>query len=252
MAILVHSRGPKGKRRRRRPGAGMTLLEIAVALAIVGVLLGGAVVGFRAVTKSELRGTAGKLAGAIRYSYDRALTTGGYYRLHFNLDEQTYRLETAEGRVVVARDKERAGRGGRGLDQDEEARREVEDEERRSGTTAGLPEELLPPPSPRRPRFEQFKDSTLPIIQLKKVRILDMYTPRQVEPYEKGHAYLHFFPDGHTERAVIHLGEAAGDQDQYTLFVHPLTGRVEVVPGRKEPVSDYEAVDDAGQKKVAR
>ena len=55
------------------------------------------------------------------------------------------------------------------------------------------------------------------------------YTPRQREPYTKGRAYLYFFPDGHTERAIVRLND--GD-DFYSLVVHPLTGRVEVHVGQ--------------------
>ena len=44
----------------------MTLIEIMVVVAILGLMLGATVVSFRSVTKSELRGTASKLAGAIR------------------------------------------------------------------------------------------------------------------------------------------------------------------------------------------
>ena len=62
-------------------------------------------------------------------------------------------------------------------------------------------------------------------------------TPRRQRRavHRAGHAYLHFFPDGHTERALIHLGTELGDDDQYTLVVHGLTGRVEVRPAGCQP-----------------
>jgi hypothetical protein len=236
--------------RRRRPEGGLSLIEIMLSLAIVALMVGGATFGFRSLVKSELRGTAARLAAAIRYSYDRSISTGAYYRLHFDLSEQTYKLERAEGRVVLARDKEKAGRDGAGLDQDKVAKEEEKDEERRSGSS-GLPKDLLPPPSPKRARFETFKDATVPEVKLKKVKILDLYTPRQPEAYSKGHAYLHFFPDGHAERAVIHLGTEPGDESQYTLVVHGLTGRVEIKPGRIEAAAEFD-FDDAGEKKVDR
>lgn len=236
--------------RRQHPEGGLSLIEIMMSLAIVALMVGGATLGFRSLVKSELRGTAARLAGAIRYSYDRAISTGAYYRLRFDLTEQSYKLERAEGRVVLSREKERAGRNGEGLNQDKVAEEEEKEQERRSGTS-GLPKELLPPPSPKRAKFEQFKDSTVPEVKLKKVKILDIYTPRQPEPYSKGEAYLHFFPDGHAERAVIHLGADAADDDQYTLVVHGLTGRVEIKPGRIEAAAELE-IDDAGEKKVDR
>lgn len=233
---------------RARVTAGMTLMEIMVTLAIVGLVMGGAVVGLRSLAKSDLRSTAGKLAGAIRYSYDRAISTGSFYRLHFRLDEgeQEYQLERSEARVFLKADKERAGRNGRGLDQDQEVARQIEEEERRSGLSKNLPKDLLPPPSPRKAVFEAFKDTALPKVKLTKIHILDVYTPRQEEPYVAGHAYLHFFPDGHTERAVIHLGTDREDEDgQYTLLVHGLTGRVEVKPGRVAPPRDFDSATEA-------
>ncbi len=231
---------------------GMTLIEIMISVAIIGIMVGGAIFGFRSLVKSELRGTAGRLAAAIRYSYDRAITTGAYYRLHIDLDQQTYKLERSETRVYLKSEKEKSGRNGRGLDQDEEAKQAELDEKAKYGTQTGLPPELLPPPSPKRPKFEEFKDATLPQVKLGKIKVLDIYTPRQSEPYVSGQAYLHFFPDGHTERAVIHLGADKGDDDQYSLIVHALTGRVEVKPERVTPPSDFDVVDEAGNKKVER
>lgn len=229
------------RRSHQRREAGFSLVETLTVLAIVGMLLGGAMLGVRALVKSELRSTASRLAGAIRYSYDRAISTGSYFRLHFNLDDQTYRLERSDTRVVLER-REDPTRNGRGRDRDEEAAKARQEEETEA-RNAGLPPELLPPPSPRRPKFAEYKDSTLPEVKLKRVRVLDLITPRQPEPYERGHAYLHFFPDGHTERAVIHLGADAADDDQYSLIIHGLTGRVEVLPGRVLPPPDFEAGD---------
>ncbi|MFO0574927.1 MAG: prepilin-type N-terminal cleavage/methylation domain-containing protein [Polyangia bacterium] len=218
--------------------AGFSLIETLVVLAVISLLTGGVVLGVRSLVKSELRAQSGKLAAAIRYSYDRAISTGSYFRLHFDLDQQTYRLERSEARVLLEQ-REESGRNGRGRDKDKEDK-QAEDSEKRD---TGLPPELLPPPSPRRPKFSEYKDTTLPSVRMSRVHVLDILTPRQSEPYKAGHAYLHFFPDGHTERAVIHLGTDPSDDDQYTLFVHGLTGRVEVKSGRLPPPQDFDGRD---------
>ena len=228
--------------RQRRGAAGFSLIEIMVMLTIISVVSAGTIIGFRSLIKSELRGSASKLAAAIRYSYDRAISTGAYYRLHINLDEQTYQLERSETRVLLW-DSEDAGKNGRGRDRDSENRKLDQEDRRQQGT--GVSADLLPPPSPRRPKFAEYKDSTVPKVHLRKIKIIDLFTPRQPEPYKAGHAYLHFFPDGHTERAIIHLGTEAGDDDQYTLRVYGLTGRVEVLPGRVLPPPDFDPVDTA-------
>ncbi|HMU39582.1 MAG TPA: prepilin-type N-terminal cleavage/methylation domain-containing protein [Pseudomonadota bacterium] len=224
---------------RRNSDGGYTLVELMVVLAIVGVVMGGAVLGFRSLVRSELRSAASKLAAAIRYSYDRALTTGAFYRLHFDLDAQTYRLEKSDTRVLIDPKQNTLSRG-HGKDRDELDKITAEEQKR---DLNGLSEELVPPQTPRQPRFAEYKDSTLPIIKLSRVKVLDVLLPREKDPYLSGHAYLHFFPDGHTERAVIHLGTDAQDDTQYTLWVHGLTGRVEVLPGRQAPPPDFEATD---------
>lgn len=242
-AVDIERAGALARRPGRSPGeAGISLIEIMVVLTIISVVSAGTIIGFRSLLKSELRSTAGKLAAAIRYSYDRAISTGAYYRLHVNLDDQTYQLERSETRVLLWNSEE-SGRRGRGLDLDRENKK-AEREEQRS---ANLPKELVPP-SPRRPKFAEYKDSTLPKVRLGRIKIIDLFTPRQPEPYRSGHAYLHFFPDGHTERAIIHLGTDAADDDQYTLRVYGLTGRVEVLPGRVPPPPDFDPVDSAQQR----
>ena len=243
VAGIAAGGGPMAARR-QRGAAGFSLIEIMMVLAIISVVSAGTIVGFRSLIKSELRGSASKLAAAIRYSYDRAISTGAYYRLHLNLDDQTYQLERSETRVLLW-NSEDAAKNGRGRDRDVEDRKAEEDERRsQSSAQAG---DLLKPPSPRRPKFAQYKDSTLPKVKLNKIKIIDLFTPRQPEAYKAGHAYLHFFPDGHTERAIIHLGTDAGDDDQYTLRVYGLTGRVEILPGRVPPPPDFDPVD-SGQR----
>ncbi len=135
---------------------------------------------------------------------------------------------------------ERGDRNGRGADRDVEDKRAREED--LQGQPGGLAADLLPPPSPRRPKFAEYRDSQLKPVRLGRVRILDVLTPRQNEAYRAGHAYLHFFPDGHAERALIHIGpdsDNPSEDEQYSLLVHALTGRVEVLPGRAPVPTDF-------------
>src|SRR5262249_10497542 len=93
--------------------------------------------------------------------------------------------------------------------------------------------------------FKSFKDTTLKPVELKKgVRIHDVYTPHQRDPYTEGRAYLYFFPQGFGERAVIHLSD--GKDSFYSLIVHPLTGRVQIQGGYVEIPRDFDRRDDQG------
>lgn len=212
-----------------------------VVVGLLGMLMGGVVVGVRSIGKSELRGAAGRLSGAIRYCFDRAITTGAYYRLVLDLDDNKYWVERSDDRAYLTRGKERSLGGGKARDvgseerdQDEKDKREEADRARVSGSAAVA---LEPPPRPRRARFQTFADASLPQVKLGRTELRDVYTPRQPEAYTTGRAYLHFFPDGHTERAFIRLAD--GD-DWYSLIVHPLTGRVQVQAGKLDVPRDFD------------
>lgn len=212
--------------------------------------MSGAIVGFRAVAHTELRGSSAKLAGAIRYCFDRSITTGAYYRIVLDLDKSEYWAERSDERSYLTGGKEESPGGGRAYDvaaeekkRDEEDQKAKEDFQSRGSSAVTLD----PPPAPRRAKFQSFKDATVPKVVLKRTRLFDVYTARQREPYTQGKAYLYFFPDGHTERALLRLND--GD-DFYSLLVHPLTGRVEIKAGKIELPRGFDTTDDEGHEVV--
>jgi general secretion pathway protein H len=231
----------------------MTLIELLVVVAILGLLVGATVVSFRSVTKSELRGSASKLAGAIRYCFDRSVTTGAYYRIVLDLDGNKYWAERSEERMYLGRSKEQTA--GRGQAFDEAAAEKKRDDEEKKfdeqlQSLGGVAATLDPPPRPKRAKFQTFKDTTLPEVRLGRAHLSDVLTPRQPEAYSKGRAYLYFFPDGHTENAIVRLSD--GDS-WYSLIVHPLTGRVEVRPEKIEVrASEFGDRDEEGNAVVPR
>jgi general secretion pathway protein H len=238
--------------RRTSRSGGFSLIEIMVVIAIVGLALGASVYGFRAVAKSELRSTSSKLAGAIRYCFDRAITTGSYYRIVLDLDGNKYWAEKSDDRMYLNAGKEASPGKGQAFDVQAEEKKRDEDEAKlleMATSVGGTAITIDPPPKPKRAKFQTFKDTTLPQIKLAKVRLFDVFTPRQREPYLKGRAYLYFFPDGHTERAIVRLND--GD-DFYSLVVHPLTGRVEVISGKVDIPREFGERDDEGKQVSGR
>lgn len=234
-----------------RDARGFSLIEVLVVVAIVGLMMGVAVYGLRSVAKSDLRSSSAKLAGAIRYCFDRAVTTGSYFRLVIDLDDDKYWAERSDDRAYLTAGKENAPGKGQAFDLvAEEKKRDEEDAKLKEMETSvgGQMMTLDPPPKPKRAKFQTFKDTTLPQVKLGRTRLFDVFTPRQREPYLKGRAYLYFFPDGHTERAVVRLHD--GD-DFYSLVVHPLTGRVEVINGKVDIPRDFGNYDEEG-KEVTR
>ena len=236
-------------RSRSTRASGFSLVEILVVVAIMGLLLGAATYGFKAIGRGDLRSSSSKLAGAIRYCFDRSITTGQYYRLVLDLDGNKYWAERSDERMYLSREKESSPGKGKAFDQDayDKQRDEEDAKERESwgtanGANSAIAATLEPPPKPRRARFQAFKDAALPQVQLKKARLEDVYTPRQREPYSSGRAYLYFFPDGHTERAVVRLSD--GDS-WYSLVLHGLSGRVEIKSGKYDIPRDFDSQGEA-------
>lgn len=233
---------------------GVTLIEIMVVIAIVGIVAGGTVYGFRAIGKSELRSSASKLAGAIRYCFDRSVTTGAYYRLVLDLDDNKYWAERSEERMYLTRNKEETKGKGQAFDEKAAQAKQAEEDKKYDELLAnqgGVAATIDPPPRPKRAKFETFKDATAKAVQLKRAVLVDVLTPRQPEPYSKGRAYLYFFPDGHTENALVRLSDRAGES-WYSLVVHPLTGRVEVVSGRLDVKANEFGTRDDENKDVGQ
>ena len=232
---------------RRARQAGLTLIEIMVVVAILALVAGSAAVGLNSVGKANLRGTAMQLGAAVRYCYDRSITTNAYYRLVLDLDQNSYWAEKSDEKMLLRRDKEKAPGKGQAFDQaaaDKERDDLIAEEEQRLRERGqGLGIALEPPPRAKRAKFQTFQDAAMKQVKLKKARLFDVYTPRQREPYKKGRAYLYFFPDGHTERALLRIAD--GDQF-YSLLVSPLTGRVEVKSGRVELERDFDTKGQEG------
>jgi general secretion pathway protein H len=241
-----------GAARKRQPSGGFTLLEMMFVLGLIGLLGSSVVVGFRAIAKSDLRSATAKLAGAIRYLFDRASTTGKIHRLVFDFEGGKYWAEVSDDRYLMPRDRETEE--SRQLDAEEEAEKlRLEQEALERGSPVPDPsEEAHIDPSryqpsewkSKRAHFEMFSEQALKTVKLHNAKLAGLFTPRYAQPIATGKGYLYFFPLGQTEPAIVHVSDPEGEAF-YSLLVHPLNGRVEVKAGYVAPRVD-EQFDDEG------
>jgi prepilin-type N-terminal cleavage/methylation domain-containing protein len=233
--------------------AGFTLLEIMLVLGLVALLTSSVVVGFRAFAKSELRGGAAKLAGAIRYLFDRASTTGKVHRLVFDFQEGKYWAEVSDDRFFMPRERETDE--SREKDAEEIAEEEKEKKEAAErGEGAEESEYDMIDPSryqptdwkPKRAHFNMFQERALKVVTLKNAKLAGLFTPRYREPVSTGHGYLYFFPLGQTEPAIVHLSDEEGTTF-YSLLIHPLNGKVKVQAGYVAPRVEQQYDDEGNE-----
>jgi general secretion pathway protein H len=231
---------------------GFTLIEILIVIVLVGLVMAASVRGMRAVAKSDLRGSATKMAGAIRYLFDRASTTGRIHRLVIDFEEGRYWAEVSEDRFLLPREREteesRRAAAER-LAAEEEERKEKDEATAREFSTGSFdvsryqPEEFRP----KRATFSTFREIAVkPVTIPSTVKLASLFSPRLAEPVSSGQGYIYFFPLGLTEAAFVHLSDPGGSSFS-TRVVHPLTGRVRIDNAYVEPPI-AEQFDDAGER----
>jgi general secretion pathway protein H len=224
---------------------------VLIVLGLLALMAALGVGSFRSFAKTELRGSASRLAGAIRYLFDRASTTGKIHRLVLDLDEGKYWAEVSDDRYFMPRERETDE--SRQREAEEIAREQEEAKEREARGEGASGEEMFDisryQPTEwkaKRAQFSMFQETALKTTQLKKAKIASVFTPRLAEPLTQGRGYIYFFPLGQTEPALVHVSDQDGETF-YSLLVHPLNGRVKVYAGYIEPRID-EQFDDEGQR----
>lgn len=279
-------------RRRRshlalRSQAGITLIEILIVMAVMGLMVGMMVVGFGAGRQAEVGRATNQIANTIRYGYDKARVGGDYYRLVINLDESTFALQVGDdamylpatdrdGKIIEFDERKLEERADRDLRAEQSFNRSVQSAAYRddpeaagiggggTGGDDGLGDVYKPQPRkvPRqkKPLFEAFEDENSlsdlakPFSLPEGVKITYVRTADDLEPITKGEASIVFFPRGRTQKAHIQL-ESEDETAKYTIKVEPMTGRVTVVDGLEDltlPDDPTDVEDHLGKEQQRR
>jgi general secretion pathway protein H len=215
----------------------MTLLEILVVLAIMVLAASGLSFSVGALARANLRAGAGKIGGATRYAYNRAVTNGKTVRIRFTVPGNSFSIEEAHAGVTLARNQEKEEKQGKGKDQEGEMAAAVDP----WASAKALIDKPLEPSFGASPFSPIGSDSesgkaiarytNVPLGR--NVQIVKLIVAHEPEPLTQGEGSVHFFPGGMTEHAVIQLSD--GHQGVYSVEIHPLTGRIRVYPKAYEP-----------------
>ena len=150
-----------------------------------------------------------KLSSITRELQTTAKLQGAVYRLVIDLDsgiksnEQRYWVEKATARTVLTPDEMKASE----IVQQDASK----DSSEAKAAPLFVPDERMVKGKGELPGDLVFED-----VEVKRSEL----------PITTGKAYIHFFPQGLAEEAVIHL--RANEKLRWTLSVHPLTGKTDV------------------------
>ncbi len=192
---------------RFRPNAGFTLIEVMTVIFIIAIVMG---LGARRLFDSTtaMRSGIRKLAIMTRDLRNQARLTGSTMRFAIQLDEpqknqkgQVYSIESAPGNVTLLSEE---------LRQELEKKTSIQREDEKPKEAFSADTRILKKPE-KLPRGLYFESVEL---------------ASRKEPLVEGKAYIHFFPQGLAEEAVIHLTDHK--TLNWTIAINPLTGRATV------------------------
>lgn len=216
----------------RRARRGMTLIEIMVTIAIMLMVTAVMLPALSDAFMMQQRGAARKLALAFEQLHDEAILRNRTYRIAFNLDDHSWKVESGEPDVAVF-DSDKA----RLLFEkhEKEALDALEPEQRatymKAHASFSTPDDLQYADVIKLPENTHFKS---------------IFTPQREEPvFPRGEGgakksrkddppddeplivYSYVFANGSAEYTVVQLVDTEDASAGFTITVDPLSGRVD-------------------------
>lgn len=256
-----------------RPDAGMTMVEIAVVIALIAFLYTIAIPQFSLRTGTEAANKVQRLADDIRAAFDLAVLNNKTYRLSFTLSTGEYWLEEADKLVDVLGD----GQGGRDpTPEEEKVRSEQFDEATKEyQSMAGDPvvdengeaiegsnqspilkyRSAAKGPQWSRVESLEWQDRTLgPNLIISEMQAEHHQQKQSLADLgESGRALLYFFPAGYVEKAFITVAfksdHMAIDESQspYSVTTRPFLGKADVNSGIID-IDVHDLGDESGER----
>lgn len=207
----------KVKRKAKHP-PGMTLIEIMIVIAMIGGIMAMATYVMFPGDDAKIRDEATRLAGTIKFIYNEAAIKNKYYRLVFNLDENSYHVESSTEPFYVSIEGEEDAKKPEAKKESPEGGGESPEQ-----TSGGGDEESAAPPAFASEDSYMLKPVKFP----DGIKIKDIFVMHEPERQEVGTVYSYFLPNGWAEPVVINLSDEE-EQNFYSLEVNPLTGKTKI------------------------
>ncbi len=234
-----------------RSRQGLTLVEILVSIAIIGVLTLVAVPTLAGVLDIQQRSAARELSQTYIWLIDEARLRNVSFRVRYNLDRNTWKVEMGDPNTLVYGDPEArkeaeeklADRMARFTEREkQEAGGGTQDLRGISGFSFGGDDSEADEEAIKSQTWEGLDDPMFTTEQTLPYNAVLHYvwTPQYGEdgargndelpedPEEESLAYTYIFPDGTAEHTVIRIITPGDEEDGWTIEVSPLTGGVSI------------------------
>ena len=189
----------------RKQQDGFSLIELLIVVAILGLISMIAIPSISNTFRFSVQSTAREIATLIKDTANSAQITGRVHRIAYDLKTDQYWVESTGETTLLksdeAREKEKETHSFFSSKDDEEAKKNGGFHQENSLTK---------------------KKRTLAI----GVKFKDVSTEQGEEPITEGMAYTHIFPQGMSEKSLIHLIDTS--KNETSLIVTNLLGRCQV------------------------
>jgi len=220
----------------------MTLIEIIIVVVIMALSSAGITMSLGALTRANLKSGAGRLAGAMRYAYNRAVVQGTTVRVRFKLPGDSFAIEEAHGGVLLATRKDKEQKRALG---DNGAVADAVDPWAAAEARIRNPDKPSVGASPFGPLTTSEGETLKRYTNIslgRGVQFSRLFAANEPKPRTQGEGAVHFFPGGRSEHAFVELSDGKGAA--YTLEVNALTGRVRIHPEAYERLDSVQNLDD--------
>lgn len=248
--------------------SGVTIIELMIVLAVVGML---AMIGYMSVqylTQGKLREDSTEVAALLRGAHNWAVESGKHHRMMIDIEKGVFWLEVCEDMQMLSlTDNETAinpFEAEKNASSDEQGPIDLD----RIATDQNIPPEMLHAQNPDEVMkvAEAISGKQLgptrcgpasgitgdaegrdAMRQLEgNVKFRRVFVQHLEEPAVDGLVTINFFPLGHAEKAIVELVDD-GDNQQ-SLLVHGLTSRIEFVMGELDDPDDHMMRKASGDK----
>ena len=226
----------------------MTLIEIIIVVVIMAMASAGMSLSLGALSRANLRSGAGKLGGAMRYAYNRAISHSMTLRVVFRMPGNTFSIEEAHAGVLLTTLKEKQEKralNAKGVSVD------AVDPWAAAESRIKTPDKPTVGASPFGPLTNAEGDAMKRYANVslgKGVEFKRLIVPHEPEPKVKGEGAVHFFPGGRSEHAYVELGD--GRDGVYTVEVNSLTGRVKIYQGPHQSLGNLDQDEEENSSEV--
>ncbi|NDG85593.1 MAG: prepilin-type N-terminal cleavage/methylation domain-containing protein [Proteobacteria bacterium] len=194
---------------------GFSLIELMIVVAILGLVGLIAIPSISNTFRFSVQSSGREIATLIKDAMNSAQVTGKVHRIAYDLKNQQYWVESTSENTLMKSDESREKEKEKHLSFFSES----EDEKKKNG---GF----------RQENTLTKNKKTLPI----GVSFKDVVTEQSDKPITEGMAYTHIFPQGMTEKSLVHLMDTG--KNEVSLTVSNLLGRC-AVEGRYIEAKEY-------------